>query len=158
MAIYQVGSCTGWMEMRMTLNLDWQDGGSGSEADHYVVGLAGAKPPVWRDARRGLLLARVAEEPTVDRCTLTRWRSCVGSLNRWRPDRSAALEYVDDDHRRTTVPANKGWRHCHIGYDVGTGFDTGRHDAQQLAYLREIGAPRRIRQQTVVADAMEATR
>jgi hypothetical protein len=119
--------------MRMTLNLDWQDCGSGSEAYRYVPGLAGAKLSVWSDARRGLLWALVAEEPTVDRCTLTRWWSCVGSLNRWRPDRSAALEYVDDDHRRTTVSANKGWRHCGGGYDGGIGFDTGRHDVQQFA-------------------------
>jgi hypothetical protein len=133
MAIYQLGSRTGWMEKRVTPNLDWQDRGSSSEADRYAVGLAGAKLPVWSDARRGLLLALVAEEPTVDRCTLTRWRSCVGSLKRWCPDRSAALEYVDDDHGRTAVPANKGWRYCGCGDDVGAGFDAGRHDAQQLA-------------------------
>lgn len=71
-------------------------------------GLASTKLPVWNDARRGLPWALVAEEPTVDRWTLTRWWSYVGSLNRWRPDQSAALEYVDDDHRRTTVSANKG--------------------------------------------------
>ncbi len=133
MAIYQLGSRTGWIEMRMTLNLDWQDRGSGSEAYRDVLGLAGAKLPLWSDARRGLLWARVAEEPTVDRCTLTRWRSCIGSLNRRRPDRSAALEYVEDDHRRTAVSANKGWRYCGAGYDDGIGFDMGRPDAQQLA-------------------------
>jgi len=66
----------------------------------------------------------------------------------WCPDRSAALEYVDDDH----------WRHCDGGYDVGTEFDTGRHYVQQLAYLREILAPRWVREQTVMADTVEAAR
>src|SRR5258707_655805 len=106
--------------------------------------------------RRGLLLALVAEEPTVDVCILTRWRSCVGSCNRRCADRSAALEYVDDDHRRTAVPANEGWRRRDCDYVVGTAADTGRRDAQQLAYLREVLAPRGVRQQTVMAYAMQA--
>ncbi|QIE29390.1 hypothetical protein SBC2_74660 (plasmid) [Caballeronia sp. SBC2] len=76
----------------------------------------------------------------------------------WCPDRSAALEYVDDDHWRTAVPANEGWRHCDGGYDVGTEFDTGRHYVQQLAFLREILAPRWVREQTVMADTVEAAR
>jgi len=58
------------------------------------------------------------------------------------PDRSAALEYVDDDHRRTAESANKDWRHYDCGYFVGTEADTGRHYVQQLADSREILASR----------------
>jgi hypothetical protein len=82
----------------------------------------------------------------------------VGSLNRWCPDRSAALEYVDDDHRRTAVPANEGWPHYDCRDVVGTAADTGRRSAQQLAYLRKILAPRWIREQAVMADAVETAR
>jgi len=82
----------------------------------------------------------------------------MGSLNRSCPDRSAALEYVDDDHRRTAVPANEGWQHCDCRDVPGTAADTGSRSAQQLAYLRKIGAPGWIREQTVMADAVETAR
>jgi len=38
-------------------------------------------------------LALVAGEPTVDRCTLTRWRSCAALLQRWRSDTALSRHF-----------------------------------------------------------------
>jgi len=83
-------------------------------------------------------------------------RSCCGSLCGWCADRCAALEDLDDDHRRATVPADEARREI-AGWVIGSGdLRAGGRDMQQLAYLREILPPHGIGEQAIVADAVEA--
>jgi hypothetical protein len=52
--------------------LDNQDRSGDAAERCYHANASSTKPPVLKDRRRRLLLALVAEEPTVDVCILTR--------------------------------------------------------------------------------------
>ncbi|MGF6637941.1 hypothetical protein OKW38_000041 [Paraburkholderia sp. MM5496-R1] len=80
--------------------------------------------------------------------------SCCGSLYGWCADRCAALEDLDDDHRRAAVPADEGRTQSGTGV-VGLRAGCG-HDVQQPTHLREILPAHGIGQQAIVADAVEA--
>ena len=116
---------------------------------------ASAARSAWRDARKRLLLALVAEEPTVGLTVLGHLSSSVAS-GRWRcANRMAARQNIDDDHRCAAVPADEGGGPGCRRRFIACARDGRR--VQQRSYPREVVPPHRIGQQSIVADAVEAT-
>jgi len=79
-------------------------------------------------------------------------------LKRWRTDRLAAREGQHDGHRVATVRADEGWAHGVLRIVAGWRnlWILQRH-LQQLACKRQAGCSVAVGQQSVVADAVEAS-
>src|ERR1700694_4589932 len=86
----------------------------------FPGGAWSAKAPDACEGRKRPLSGPVAGEPTVGVDVSKHSRSCCGSLCGWCADRCAALEDVDDDHRRATVPADEARREI-AGWIIGSG-------------------------------------
>ena len=145
-AMLMDGWCGGILDARRRSDEAVQWRNCGGEAD--VRGTARG------DRRRRPLVGRVAAKPTVGLHVREALRSCLGSSHGWCANGRSAFQYLNDDHRRTTVPADEDRRDGVLGIvGLGGGF---RHDVQQFTHLREAGAAHGVGQQSVVTDAMEA--
>ena len=124
----------------------------------YVVAVPRAAVKSARsDTHKRLLLALVAEEPTVGLNSLGYLRSCVALGCGRCANRLAAQEDVDDNHRRAAVPAREG-RRPGVRRRVIAGVNDCRN-VQQRPYPRQVLPPHRIGKQVVtrlVAELVES--
>ena len=52
--------------------------------------------------------AALPQKPTLGLFVLEQLHSCLALALRWRANRCGARKYIDDDHRRSAVPADEG--------------------------------------------------
>src|ERR1700741_2953000 len=108
MAIYRPGSSAAAERARSTGVLDGPGRGDEAVQSRNRDSEADARGASRGVSRKRPLVGRVAAKPTVGSDIGEPLRSCLAPAHRWCADRGAALEDVDDDHRRAAVPADEG--------------------------------------------------